>query len=117
MSGGLDSARCRFVVARALNIWLTSHCLPEFGRLLPAPSLPGLVLPSWLQRVDRSGRTHVAAVQPPTHGEAAVFREQAGDLQRRAARGAGGKAPDQAAARKINEAIERILAAAEDLRA
>jgi hypothetical protein len=103
-------------LGRALNIWLTRHCLPEFGHLLPAPSLPGLVLPGWLKRVDRSGRTHVATVQPPTNGEAAVFREQARDLQRRAARGAAGKAPDQAAARKIDEAIERILAAAEGLR-
>jgi hypothetical protein len=102
-------------LGRALNIWLTTHGVLEFGCLLPAPSLPGLVLPSWLQSTQRSGRKVVVAVRPPSPGEAATFRAQARDLQRHAARSAPSKTPDQAAARKIDEAIEQVIAAAEGL--
>jgi hypothetical protein len=103
-------------LGRALNIWLATHGMPEFGHLLPAPSLAGLALPRWLKSIERSGRMRIAAVRPPNNGEATALRQQVRELQRRDARGHANKAADQAAARQLEVAIEQAIAAAEALR-
>ena len=103
-------------VERALNVWLTQRVLPEFGSWIPVTGLPDASVPNWLQRVDREGRPHVASIRPPSQSEVESLRQQVRELQRLAAKGSGGRPQDQAALRKIDEAIERVIQSAANLR-